>query len=168
MANSLCEVLVTEGRLEAPEKNFDRQAGAIVDFWGVVRPFENEREIDGIEYEAHPTMAEHQLRLITQDAAEKFSLKNVIVRHRVGFVGVGEASLFLRVEAGHRGDAFLASEWIVDQLKQRVPIWKKPLFARPTCHPERSAAESKDPAKVSLKLTPRGPSAALGMTKALR
>ena len=168
MANSLCEVLVTDGRLEAPEENFDRQAGAIVDFWGVVRPFENEREIDGIEYEAHPTMAKHQLRLITQHAAEKFPLKNVIIRHRVGFVRAGEASLFLRVEAGHRGDAFVASEWIVDELKKKVPIWKKPLFVRPTCHPERSAAESKDPAKVSLKLTPRDPSTGLGITKAVK
>jgi molybdopterin synthase catalytic subunit len=128
MANSVCEVLVTEARLEAPQDELDLGAGAIVDFWGVVRGLEDEREIEGIEYEAHPAMAEHQLQLIAQESAKKFQLKVTIVHHRVGFVGAGEASLFLRVKAGHRAAAFAASKWIVDKLKERVPIWKRPRF----------------------------------------
>ncbi|MEP7013912.1 MAG: molybdenum cofactor biosynthesis protein MoaE [Verrucomicrobiota bacterium] len=128
MANSVCEVLLTEGRLEAPGKDVDVNAGAIVEFWGVVRELEEGRKIEGIDYEAHIAMAEHQLRLVAAAAAAEFRLKKVIVHHRVGFVPAGEASLFLQTSAPHRAAAFDASEWIVDQLKQKVPIWKRLRF----------------------------------------
>ena len=128
MANSVCDVLVTESALRAPADDVDLQAGAIVDFSGVVRKLEDGREIEGIEYESHRAMAEHQLRLIAYAAIKKFQLKQVILHHRIGFVRAGEASLFLRVGAPHRAAAFEASKWIVDELKRKVPIWKKPKF----------------------------------------
>jgi molybdopterin synthase catalytic subunit len=128
MANSVCEVLLTETRLEAPTRNADLGAGAIVDFWGVVRGLEDGRKIEGIDYEAHRAMAEHQLRLIAEAAQEKFRLNKVTVQHRLGFIRTGEASLFLRVGAEHRAAGFEASKWIVDELKRRVPIWKRPKF----------------------------------------
>src|SRR5207253_178047 len=103
-------------------------AGAVVDFWGVVRELEDAREIEGIDYEAHRAMAEHQMKLIADAATEKFQLKRVLLHHRVGFVRAGEASLFLRVCAQHRAPAFEGSKWIVDELKKKVPIWKKPAF----------------------------------------
>jgi len=71
-------------------------------------------------------MAEHQLRQIAGEAAEKFPLQLVIIHHRIGFIAVGEPSLFLRVAAPHRSEAFRASQWIVNELKKRVPIWKRP------------------------------------------
>ncbi len=126
MANSVCEVLLTQTRLAAPTGETDPSAGGIVDFWGVVRELENGREIEGIDYEAHGAMAEHQLAIIVEQAAARFELRRVIIRHRVGFVAVGEASLFLQVAAAHRTAAFEASKWIVDELKARVPIWKHP------------------------------------------
>ncbi|HLW34647.1 MAG TPA: molybdenum cofactor biosynthesis protein MoaE [Chthoniobacterales bacterium] len=129
MANSVCEVLVTESALQTPEHDNAAEAGAVVDFFGVVRKMEGNREIEGIQYEAHFKMAEHQLRLIGEAAAEKFQLKQVVLHHRTGLVGAGEASLFLRVTAPHRGAAFDASKWIVDELKKKVPIWKKPAFS---------------------------------------
>ena len=129
MANSVSEVLLTKGRLEAPKEDVDLSAGAIVDFWGVVREMEDGREIEGIGYEAHEAMAEHQMRLIAEAAVEKFQLKRVMLHHRTGFVRAGEPSLFLRVRAQHRGAAFDASKWIVDELKRKVPIWKKPRFS---------------------------------------
>jgi molybdopterin synthase catalytic subunit len=132
MANSVCDVLVTESALQAPDQDVDPMAGAVVDFFGVVRKLEDGREIEGIDYEAHHPMAEHQMRLIADAAAEKFQLKRVVLHHRIGFVGAGEASLFLRVAAGHRGAAFDASKWIVDELKKKVPIWKKPRFEAPS------------------------------------
>jgi molybdopterin synthase catalytic subunit len=129
MANSVSEVLVTEEPLAAAqESDVDLNAGAIVDFWGVVRQMEDGGEIDGIDYEAHKTMAEHQMRLIANAAAGKFALSRVWLHHRIGFVRAGEASLFLRVAAPHRGEAFEASKWMVDELKKKVPIWKKPRF----------------------------------------
>jgi len=128
MANFVCEVLLTEAPLDAPPQNHDVDAGAMVDFWGVVRRLEDGREIEGIEYEAHREMAEHQLRQIAEQAAENFRLRVVIVHHRVGFIAVGEPSLYLRLASLHREEAFRASQWIVNELKKKVPIWKKPRF----------------------------------------
>src|ERR1700732_1034269 len=140
MANSVCEVLLTEACLEAPARDVDLASGAVVDFWGAVRGLEDERKIEGIEYEAHRAMAEHQLGLVAEAAVTKFRLDQVIVHHRIGFVGTGEASLFLRVGAKHRAAGFEASQWIVDELKRRVPIWKRPKFKidnRPLTEAER-------------------------------
>ena len=128
MANSVSQVLLTEARLEAPKEDVDLSAGAVVDFWGVVRDLEDSREIDGIDYEAHKIMAEHQLKIIADAAAETFRLNQVLLHHRTGFVRAGEASLFLRVSAQRRAAAFEASKWIVDELKKKVPIWKRPRF----------------------------------------
>jgi len=128
MANPVCEVLVTEALLKAPENDVDPGAGAVVVFWGVVRELEDVRKIEGIDYEAHQTMAEHQLRSVAEAATEKFQLKKVMAHHRLGFVRAGEPSLFLQVWAQHREAAFEASKWIVDELKKKVPIWKRPRF----------------------------------------
>ena len=94
MANPVCQILLTEKCLEAPKKIVDLAAGAVLDFWGVVRELEDGREIEGIEYEAHGKMAEHQLEKIAQEAISKFAAKRVIVHHRIGFVRAGE-SFFL-------------------------------------------------------------------------
>ena len=128
MANSVCEVLVTESALQAPTDEVDVASGAIVDFRGIVRKLEDDREIEGIDYEAHNEMAEHQLRLVANAAVEKFRLKRVVLHHRIGFVRAGEASLFLRVSSPQRSAGFEASKWIVDELKKKVPIWKRPRF----------------------------------------
>ena len=124
----LCEILVTDSLLHAPPQEHDVDAGAMIDFWGVVRNLENEREIAGIEYEAHREMAEHQLRQIAKQAVDKFGLRLVLLHHRIGLVAVGETSLFLRVTSRHRSEGFRASQWIVDELKKKVPIWKRPRF----------------------------------------
>jgi molybdopterin synthase catalytic subunit len=126
MANVVCEISVTKAPLVAGSDLAG--AGAVIDFWGVVRPIEDGHEIEGIDYEAHYEMAEHQLKRIAEQAAERFELKRVIVQHRTGFIAVGEASLFLRVASPHRREGFQASQWIVDELKKKVPIWKRPRF----------------------------------------
>ncbi len=128
MANPVCEVLVTDAQLNAPENRVDAAAGARIDFQGIVRGSEDGREIEGIDYEAHWKMAEHQLREIAEQAIIQFDLRSVIIHHRIGFVAVGEPSLFMRVFSGHRQAAFQASRWIVDELKKKVPIWKRPRF----------------------------------------
>jgi molybdopterin synthase catalytic subunit len=127
MANSLCEIVLTEAPLKAPENDV-LSAGAVVDFWGLVRKLEDGREIEGIDYEAHREMAEHQLKQIAEQAAEEFRLQLVLIHHRIGFIAVGEASLFLRVASTHRSEGFRAGQWMVDELKKKVPIWKRPRF----------------------------------------
>jgi molybdopterin synthase catalytic subunit len=127
MANFVCEVLLTEAPLDPPQK-LPIEVGAIVEFWGIVRRLENGRDIEGIEYEAHRQMAYHQLRQIADQAADKFRLELIIIHHRIGFIAVGEPSLFLRVASARRSEGFQASQWIVDELKEKVPIWKRPRF----------------------------------------
>ena len=128
MANLVCEVLVTEAHLKAPGDELGCAVGAVVIFWGVVREIEDGRKIEGIDYEAHAAMAQHQLQLVAEAATEKFQLKKVVAHHRIGFLRTGEPSLFLQVTAQHRAAAFEASKWIVDELKKNVPIWKRPRF----------------------------------------
>src|SRR5882724_8700313 len=159
MANSVSQVLLTEAPLEAPKEDVRHgesvreridpstslrtslSAGAVLDFWGVVRELEDGHEIEGIDYEAHEAMAEHQMKVIADAAAGTFRLNQVLLHHRIGFVRAGEASLFLRVRAQHRAEAFEASQWIVDELKKKVPIWKKPKFRMATQrHASRSEA----------------------------
>jgi molybdopterin synthase catalytic subunit len=127
MANVLCEISVTQVPL-APRGSDVAGAGAVIEFCGVVRPSEDGREIDGIDYDAHREMAEHQLKRIAEQAAEQFGLILVIIHHRIGFIAVGEPSLFLRVGSSHRSEGFQATQWIVDELKKKVPIWKRPRF----------------------------------------
>jgi molybdopterin synthase catalytic subunit len=128
MAISVCEVLISQSPLELPAREPDPAAGAVVDFWGVVRALEDGREITGIEYEAHRPMAEHQMRGLAETASGKFGLSKVVIRHRIGFVPVAEASIVVRVESTRRSAAFSANQWIMDELKQTVPIWKHPVF----------------------------------------
>ena len=129
MANSNCRVLLTEAALAVPDAPRPVEVGGIVDFWGVVRRMEGGEPISGLRYEAHRAMAEHQLRAIAEEGMRNFTLLQLTVAHRIGFVPVGEASLLVRVCSQHRAEGFRACSWIVDELKKRVPIWKHPQFA---------------------------------------
>lgn len=124
------EILITTAPLPAPSQECRPSVGAIVDFWGVVRGLEDGCEISGIEYEAHGEMAQHQMEKLVERTRADFPVEEVILRHRIGLVPAGEASLFLRVTSGHRAAAFAASEWMISELKKKVPIWKRPLFVR--------------------------------------
>ena len=130
MATWHSEILITTSPLQSRPNRWSGAAGASVDFWGVVRTLEEGREISGIEYEAHQTMAQRQMEMIAEAARTDFGLEEVTLQHRIGFVAAGEASLFLRVASAHREAAFRASSWIVAELKKKVPIWKRPLFVR--------------------------------------
>jgi len=156
MANSVSQVLLTRACLVMPKEDVDPStalrtslaAGAVVDFLGVVREMEDGREIEGIDYEAHQNMAEHQMKIIADAAAETFRLNQVLLHHRIGFVRAGEASLFLRVSAQHRAEAFEASQWIVDELKKKVPIWKRPAFG-PSRTGTKATARQASPATAT-------------------
>jgi len=128
MANPVCEVLLTEAELRPPPFG-DNGSGAILDFMGLVRPLEDGRQISGIEYEAHPEMACHQLEQIARAALAKFELDGVMIHHRTGFVRTGDASLLVRTESRHRAASYEANQWIMNELKKRVPIWKRARFS---------------------------------------
>jgi len=128
MANPVCKILVTQAPLAALPLDGDDATGAAADFWGIVRGLEEGRSIEGIDYEAHRQMAEHQLKQIAIHATQQFGLNQVLIHQRIGFIAVGEPSLFARVCSPHRQEAFRACQWIVDELKKNVPIWKRPRF----------------------------------------
>jgi molybdopterin synthase catalytic subunit len=136
MANAFCEIRIVTTPLAIPSVAKDGTAGAVIDFLGVVRRLENGEELAGIEYEANEEMALHQLRKIARRALRDFDCQSVTALHRIGFVPVGDASLFVRVTAAHRAAAFDACSSIIEQIKQFVPIWKRPVAVTA---PERSA-----------------------------
>jgi molybdopterin synthase catalytic subunit len=112
--------------LHLDRHRLDAEGGAIVEFWGVVRGTEEGEPISGIEYEAYPEMAEHQMHRILEDLEGRLPLHREIVIHRTGVVPVGESSLYVRIEASHRREAFVACQSFIDQLKRDVPVWKHP------------------------------------------
>lgn len=117
------ELLITDAPIEAEPVAGD--VGGIVVFYGTVRDREDGQPIAALDYTAYREMAEHQFRKIIADAKGRWPLKRVRVVHRLGEVRVSEASLLVRVEASHRGEAFAATQFIIDELKQKVPIWKR-------------------------------------------
>jgi molybdopterin synthase catalytic subunit len=124
-----CEILITSGEIVVPAANEEASGcGAVVDFLGIVRPVEGERPISGIDYETHARMAERELRAIVEEAAANPALRGCRLVHRSGFVPAGGISLFLRVATPHREAGYELSRGIVETLKRRAPIWKKPIF----------------------------------------
>jgi molybdopterin synthase catalytic subunit len=101
--------------------------GAAVYFLGVVRGVEEGRAITALQYEAFQRMVEHQFNLVFDEMEKRWPLESVRLVHRVGVVKVNEASLWVEVVAPHRGEAFAACQWLIDEMKRAVPIWKKPV-----------------------------------------
>jgi molybdopterin synthase catalytic subunit len=122
------ELLITDKPINEVEARLGKlggDVGGVVTFWGVVRDVEEGRKISSLEYTAYREMAEHQFNKILAEARKRWHLKRVRVIHRLGNIAVGEPSLLVRVEAAHRGEAFAATQFIIDELKRKVPIWKK-------------------------------------------
>ena len=122
------ELLLTNesiDNVEATLGSFGGEVGGVVTFWGIVRRVEYGKPIRALEYTAYHDMAELQFRKLLAETHQKWGLKRIRVIHRLGVIAVGEPSLLVRVEAAHRGEAFAAAQFIIDELKQKVPIWKK-------------------------------------------
>jgi len=102
--------------------------GAVVAFEGVVRNHTRDRRTLYLDYEAYEPMALAKLESLRADALQKFAVRDVAIVHRIGRLQIGEASVFIVVASAHRAAAFDASRWIIDTLKQTVPIWKKEYF----------------------------------------
>jgi molybdopterin synthase catalytic subunit len=103
-------------------------SGAAVYFAGVVRGQEDGQSIRAIEYEAFEKMVSHQFELIFQEMERRWPIESVELVHRIGVVQVNEPSLWVEVVAPHRGEAFAACQFLIDEMKRVVPIWKKPLI----------------------------------------
>lgn len=104
------------------------QVGGIVTFEGRVRNDNHGRKVEKLEYEAFPEMAESEGMKIINEAKSKFSIEEAYCVHRTGTLGIRDLAIWIVVYAKHRDAAFRASEYIIDQVKTRVPIWKKEFY----------------------------------------
>jgi molybdopterin synthase catalytic subunit len=107
-------------------RKLSNEMGAVIYFLGVVRGIEGGARIEAIEYEAFQRMAEHQFNLLFDEMEKRWPIESVRLVHRIGTVKVNEPSLWVEVVAPHRGEAFAACQWLIDEMKRVVPIWKKP------------------------------------------
>lgn len=106
----------------------DEAAGAIVTFLGVTRGIEGDKRVTYLDYDAYKEMAEDKLKEIGEETKKKFSICHISVVHRVGRLGVGEASVGIAVSSPHRAEGFEACKYIMDRIKEIAPIWKKEVW----------------------------------------
>jgi molybdopterin synthase catalytic subunit len=99
--------------------------GAILLFLGVVREVNDGREVTGIEYSAYEAMAQRELDTIASEATDRFGSPSVVIVHRLGELALEEASVGIAVAHAHRDEAYALSRWTIEELKRRVPIWKR-------------------------------------------
>ena len=111
------------------ERLLRAEAGAYASFEGWVRNHNDGRAALGLRYEAYAALAEAEGAKIVDEALTKFEIADAACVHRVGDLTVGDLAVWVGVSAAHRGAAFSACRWIIDEVKSRVPIWKHERYA---------------------------------------
>ena len=107
----------------------DPRAGACASFEGWVRDHNDGRSVDGLRYEAYVALAEAEGDAILAEARQRFDLIDAACVHRIGDLAIGDLAVWVGASAAHRGPAFEAYRWIIDEVKARVPIWKRERYA---------------------------------------
>ena len=107
----------------------DISTGATAAFAGTVRDVNDGRAVSGIEYSAYTAMAERELLHIAQEASRQFAPLSVVVEHRVGSLGLGDVSVGIATSHAHRGPAIDGMRFVIEEIKRRVPIWKRECYA---------------------------------------
>jgi molybdopterin synthase catalytic subunit len=107
----------------------DTGAGACVTFEGRVRDHDGGRPVRALDYEAYAPLAEKEGEKIMREARERFQVVGALCVHRTGSLSLGDIAVWVAVTAAHRGAAFDACSYIIDEIKARLPIWKKEHFA---------------------------------------
>ena len=100
-------------------------AGAAILFVGTTREFTDGKRTVWLDYEAYEAMARGELQRLRELAMARWPLRDVAIVHRLGEVPIGETSVAIAVSSAHRGPAFEAGQWLIDRLKESVPIWKR-------------------------------------------
>jgi molybdopterin synthase catalytic subunit len=124
-------ILVTENDFSVDEvlRNVrNERTGAVVTFVGVVREEDCGRKIRKMEMEAYKGMAEKELSDLRDKAMKNFGLEEVTIIHRVGSFSPGDNIVLIAVSSGHRKEAFAGAEYLIDELKKVVPLWKKEIL----------------------------------------
>jgi len=105
------------------------RAGAVCTFLGTVRELTGDRRTVSLRYEAYPEMAEKKMAELEDEARRRWPIIELALVHRVGDLDLGDVSVVIAVSCPHRGQAFEACRWLIDTLKEVVPIWKKETWA---------------------------------------
>jgi molybdopterin synthase catalytic subunit len=103
----------------------DSRHGATVLFIGTVRDVNDGEAVTGLDYTAYGAMAERELRTIVEEALERWSDSDIVVEHRIGALELGDVSVAIAAAHPHRGEAFEAARFVIEELKKRAPIWKR-------------------------------------------
>ncbi len=111
------------------ERLLTDQAGAYASFEGWVRDHNEGRAVQGLFYESYRELAEAEGERILDEALQRFAISAAACVHRTGELALGDLAVWVGVSAGHRGPAFDACRWIIDEVKSRVPIWKREKYA---------------------------------------
>ncbi len=107
----------------------DPAAGAVVVFEGCARDHHEGRDVEGLAYEAFVPMALTELERLRAEALDRFGLLRCLIHHRIGPVPLTEAAVVIVTASAHRKEAFEAAAWLMDRIKERVPIWKRERYA---------------------------------------
>ena len=107
-----------------------KRMGGIATFTGCARDFSEGREVTQIGFDAYGSMAMAEMNKLRDEAITRFKLLDARIVHRIGVVGAGEQIVFIAAGAEHRASALQACQWMIDELKRRVPIWKKEVTPR--------------------------------------
>jgi molybdopterin synthase catalytic subunit len=103
----------------------DQSCGGLVIFSGTIRNNNDGKDVVGISYDAHVTIAENSLRELEIEILGKFSVEQCRIQHRIGKLVLGEPSVYVVVRSIHRAEAFEAAQYGIDELKRRLPVWKE-------------------------------------------
>lgn len=104
-------------------------AGAVSVFIGTVRDCSDGRTVVRLEYEAYRAMADSEFSLIVQEAAARYDVTSIVAEHRIGELGVGDVSVAIAASHAHRTAAIECAQFVIEEIKKRVPIWKREHFA---------------------------------------
>lgn len=125
------------------ERVRSNQCGAVVLFMGTVREMTAGRQTVALDYEAYPEMAQQTMQQLTLEARDQWAIQTVAIEHRVGRLELGEISVAIAVSSPHRNEAFEAGRFLIDRLKEIVPIWKKENWSDGTTEWEHPEIEAK-------------------------
>lgn len=125
-------VEITDGPIDfadVTERVRSNSAGAVCLFLGTVREMTGDRRTSSLDYEAYPVMARKTMEELEAEARQRWPVLECAIVHRVGHLELGEVSVAVAVSTPHRGQSFEACRWLIDTLKEVVPIWKKEVWA---------------------------------------
>ena len=105
-----------------------RSCGAMASFTGIVRDHDHGRAVTSLYYDCYRSMAERMINALIEEAKARWGVERVQVSHRVGHLEIGEVAVVISVSSAHRTEAFEACRFMIEAIKEKVPIWKKEIF----------------------------------------